>query len=258
MKKILLIPISWFGFFFVGPICIMLIYSFLSRGSYGEIVWDFQFQNYVRAIDPLYFKVYFNSLKLAMQTTLMCLFLGVPIAYLLAISKSRYKNVFLFLIVLPFLTNFLIRTYALKNLLLGFLIDSQFIAVQLGMITNYLPLMILPLYIGFEKFDFSLIEAARDLGANSYIAFFKIFIPNNYSSLVSAALMVFIPCLGEFVIPDLLGGAQVQTLGKLISEQILKVRDWPFAASLAMIMILIMLVPNLFSGLKRFLKLGKV
>lgn len=136
--------------------------------------------------------------------------------------------------------------FLLEKLELNFLVQflqSGPVAVQVGMFTNYLPLMVLPLFVGFEKFDFTLIEAAKDLGTSSMGAFFKVFIPNVKSTILTSALMVFIPCLGEFVIPDLLGGAQVQTMGKLISEQFLKTRDWPFGSSLAILMLLLLLLP---------------
>lgn len=260
-KWLIGLPLFWMLIFFVAPLIILALYSFLHKGTYGGIEWQLSLQNYIRISNPLYLRVFANSFMLAIRTTLVCLGLGIPLAFYIILTPKNIRPLMVFFIILPFLSNFLIRTFATKSLLaangllyplwsffeandLAFVSDffqSGGVAVQIGMITNYLPLMVIPLYVGFEKFDFTLFEAAKDLGANTFVAFFKIFLPNVKSSLISASLMVFIPCLGEFIIPDLLGGAQTQTLGKLISEQFLKTRDWPFGSALA-IMLLILLV----------------
>lgn len=267
MKKRYLtsLPILWMLVFFVAPLMILALYSFLQKGMYGGIEWQFSLQNFIRISNPIYVRVFFISFTLATKTTLVCLFLGVPLAFYIVLTPKNIRPFMIFLIILPFLSNFLIRTYATKSLLAyngilhplwsffethGLVAVSNFfqssgVAVQIGMITNYLPLMVIPLYVGFEKFDFSLFEAAKDLGANTFVAFFKIFLPNVKSSLVSAGLMVFIPCLGEFIIPDLLGGSQTQTLGKLISEQFLKARDWPFGSALAILLLTMLILAQL-------------
>jgi spermidine/putrescine transport system permease protein len=161
--------------------------------------------------------------------------------------------------VLPFLSNFLVRTYAIKGLLghdgwimnllhwLRWVPEDTSLsqgawAVGIGLLTNYLPLMTLPLYIGFERFDFSILEAAKDLGAGPMRSFFTVFLPNVKSSLYSACFMVFVPALGEFLIPDILGGAQVQTVGKMVAEQFLKTRDWPFGAALTFSLMLLLIL----------------
>lgn len=256
------LPFVWMLTFFIAPLLIVAVYSFLQKGVYGGIEWQFQIENFIRIGSPLYLKVFANSFALAIKTTLVCLFFGVPLAFYITLTPKHLRPLMIFFIILPFLSNFLIRTYATKNLLAYsgllhpiwvFLEKQQFkglidffqannTAVQFGMISNYLPLMVIPLYVGFEKFDFALFEAAKDLGANSFVAFFKIFLPNAKAPLLSASLMVFIPCLGEFIIPDLLGGAQTQTLGKLISEQFLKTRDWPFGSALAILLISILAI----------------
>lgn len=265
-KFFLLLPFTWLVVFFFGPVSILAIYSLLNRGTYGGVDWVFNLENYLRLISPLYFQVLINSILLSTKTTLLCMIFAIPLAFTIVLSSKKVRPLFIFLVVLPFLSNFLIRTYAIKNLLseYGFLsfiwnllkqlkctdfilfLQSGPFAVQLGMFTNYLPLMVLPLFVGFEKFDFTLFEAAKDLGASSIGAFFKIFIPNVKSTIITSAMMVFIPCLGEFVIPDLLGGAQVQTIGKLISEQFLKTRDWPFGSSIAIIMLILLLIPIIY------------
>lgn len=256
----LAIPGSWFLIFFIAPLSMLLLYSFLTKGVYGGVEWTLTFSNYARLLDSLYLKVFLNSFLLATQTTGLCLILGVPLAFWIVQARKELRPLFLFLIVLPFLSNFLVRTYAIKGLLghQGWILNvlhwmqvvpedtslSQgFWAVAIGLITNYLPLMTLPLYIGFEKFDFSILEAAKDLGAGPLRSFFLVFLPIVRSSLHSACFMVFIPALGEFLIPDLLGGAQVQTVGKVVSEQFLKTRDWPFGAALTFGMMILLFLP---------------
>lgn len=253
----LAIPGSWLLAFFVAPLSVLLIYSFLSKGVYGGVEWIPTFGNYARLFDSLYLKVFFNSFILASFTTGLCLFLGIPLAFWMIQVRPKFRLLLLFLVVLPFLSNFLVRTYAIKGLLgqEGWLLEilhwfkivpedislgQGLPAVAVGLITNYLPLMTLPLFIGFEKFDFTILEAAKDLGAGPLRSFFMVFLPNVKGSLYSAAFMVFVPALGEFLIPDLLGGAQVQTVGKVVAEQFLKTRDWPFGAALTFSLMLLL------------------
>lgn len=253
------LPFIWMLVFFIAPLLMLWIYSFLSRGIYGGIEWTWTLDNYLRVLDPLYLKIIFNSFWLSLETTFLALLLGLPFAITMTLVSKRLRLMLTILIVLPFLSNFLIRTFAIKSVLapngwfamtLSFLnlvpdgssLSTGALAVHMGMLTNYLPLMVLPLFVGMQKFDFSLIEAARDLGAGPATAFFKVFLPNIKTPILAGCMMVFIPCLGEFVIPDLLGGAKVQTLGKVVSEQFLKTRDWPFGAALTLILIYILLV----------------
>lgn len=253
----LAIPGSWLLAFFVAPLSVLLIYSFLSKGTYGGVEWIPTISNYTRLFDSLYVKVFFNSIVLAAVTTGLCLFLGIPLAFWMIQVRPKLRMILLFLVVLPFLSNFLVRTYAIKGLLgnEGWLLEllhwiklvpedvslgQGLSAVAIGLITNYLPLMTLPLFIGFEKFDFSILEAAKDLGAGPFQSFFTVFLPNVKGSLYSASFMVFVPALGEFLIPDLLGGAQVQTVGKVVAEQFLKTRDWPFGAALTFSLMLLL------------------
>jgi spermidine/putrescine transport system permease protein len=259
------LPIVWMLCFFMAPLMILAVYSFLQKGIYGGVEWQFQLENFSRIGTPLYLKVFATSFWLAAKTTVICLLFAIPLAFYIILTPKNIRPLMIFFIILPFLSNFLVRTYAAKNLLAysgllhplwAFFEKQNYIglveffqanstAVQFGMISNYLPLMVIPLYVGFERFDFSLMEAAKDLGANSFEAFFKIFLPNVKAPMISASLMVFIPCLGEFIIPDLLGGAQTQTLGKLISEQFLKTRDWPFGSALAILLIIVLTVTQI-------------
>lgn len=230
------------------------IYSVLSRGPYGSIVWTFTARNYVRLLDPLYLGIYARSLAFAGLTTIVCLGLGYPTAWCMATAPARRRALLLVLLMIPFLTNFVVRVYAIRILLgaegplngiglaLGLIrapigmTDSP-VAVAIGMITNYLPFCVLPLFVVFDRFDFTLLEAARDLGASGRRIFFQIVLPLTKAGIASGTLLVFVPALGEFMIPDLLGGARTMLLGNLITEQFLKARDWPFGAALAMLLV---------------------
>ena len=176
---------------------------------------------------------------MALLTALGCLALGYPVAWVITTAPKRHKTALLFLVVLPFWTNVVVRTYALKLVLpqsLAFLSSGDF-AVGLGMLTNYLPFMILPLVASLEGFDSTLLEAARDLGATPGQAIRQVLLPLTRQGILSGLVFVFAPALGEFVIPDLLGGAKTLLIGNLITEQFLKARDWPFGSALSMILI---------------------
>lgn len=220
------------------PIFIVLVYSFLSKGTYGNIIFDFSFANYKRASDLLYFRIFWNSIKLATLTTVSCLIIGYPMAYTLATAPAKFRHTLLILVIIPFWTNLVLRAYAIK-----FLLTRQFgmsegdLAVWLGMVTNYLPFMVIPLYVALEKFDFSLLEAARDLGASSVQSFRRVLLPLTKKAVITGCILVFIPALGEFVIPELLGGARTMLIGNLIAEQFLKARDWPFGSALSILLI---------------------
>jgi spermidine/putrescine transport system permease protein len=250
----------WLFTFLLVPLVFVLIDSFARRGTYGGMLFDqMDFRNYLRALDPLYAAIFFNSLKLAAATTLCCLFLGFPMAWLLAIAPKSWRNWLVLAVVVPFWTNFIVRVYAIKVLLseqgpLQALISAMQLpllsesitsgpwAVMLGMVTNYLPFLVLPLWVSIEKFDFTLLEAAKDLGASRLQSLRRILLPQIRSGLVSGMLFVFTPALGEFVIPDLLGGARTMLVGNLVTEQFLKARDWPFGAALSIVLITLVVV----------------
>ena len=246
---------SWFFSFLLIPIFIVIVLSFLKKGTYGGIVVELNFDNYLRTLNPLYLKIIWNSLKLATLTTFSCLLLAFPVAYTLATVSVRWRALLLLLVVIPFWTNFIIRVYAIKvllsmngpisNLLFIFGIQSELspltenaYAVWFAMVLNYLPFMVLPLYVSLEKFDFSLVEAAQDLGASTFSTLKNIVLPLIKPGLISGFILVFIPSLGEFVIPDMIGGAKTMLIGNLITDQFLKVRDWPFGAALSMCLLL--------------------
>ena len=245
----------WLVFFLLIPLVFVLFDSFARRGTYGGMLFDqMDLRNYVRAFDPIYASIFLNSLKLATATTAICLMLGFPIAWVLALAPAPWRNWLVLAVVVPFWTNFIVRVYAIKVLLsehgpvqalisamrlplLSESLASGPLAVMLGMVTNYLPFLVLPLWVSIEKFDFTLLEAAKDLGATRFQSFRRVLLPQIQSGLVSGMLFVFTPALGEFVIPDLLGGARTMLVGNLVTEQFLKARDWPFGSALSVVLI---------------------
>jgi spermidine/putrescine transport system permease protein len=246
--------LGWFFWFLVIPLSIVVIYSVMTKGIYGGIEYRFSSENYARATDWLYLRIFWNSLKLSTLTALFSLLLGFPMAYVMATHSPKVRSALLALVVIPFWTNFVVRAYAIKVLLgdqgpinrialsLGLLqqpleFSNSKYSVLLGMVTNYLPFMVLPLYVSLEKFDFTYLEAARDLGANSWQLLTRVLIPLNRAGIVTGTIFVFTPALGEFVIPDLLGGARTMLIGNLITDQFLKTRDWPFGAALSLLLI---------------------
>jgi spermidine/putrescine transport system permease protein len=241
-------------FFFVIPLGIVLLYSFLKRGAYGQLIWEFTLSNYVRVFDPLYLSIFWRSVLLALAATVGSLLLAYPFAYYIARRPSaRTRNLLLVLVMIPFWTNFLIRTYAWRVILGGdgpinsFLLWTGLIkepltllftdtAVLLGLVYGYLPFMVLPLYAAIERLDFSLMEAANDLYANGWNAFRKVLLPLSMPGVIAGSILVFIPSLGAFVTPDLLGGAKTVMIGNLIQGQFLTARDWPFGSAISMIL----------------------
>jgi spermidine/putrescine transport system permease protein len=250
---------GWFLLFLLIPLGIVGFYSFCSKGIYGGVLYDFTIRNYTRTADPLYLRILGSSVWLAVSTTLSCLCLGFPVASALATVQTRWRSVLLTLIVLPFWTNLVVRTYGLKVLLgeLGpvnqlllllhatsepIVFANRPFSVWLGMVTNYLPFMVLPLFVAIEKFDFTLLEAARDLGSGPVDTFVRVLVPLTRRGIVSGCIFVFTPALGEFVIPDLLGGAKTMLIGNLITDQFLKSRDWPFGSALSLLLIAAVMV----------------
>lgn len=247
----------WFGFFIVAPLLLVIALSFLQRGLYGGIDWQLSLNNFGRVFNPVYVQIFFRSLKLSVFTSFICLFLAYPMAW--AISTSKHRTIWIFALAVPFMTNLIIRVYAirvfvgidgpLQTVLQGmgfefdpFIFSQNSVLVMYGMVTTYLPFMVFPLYAALEKFDFSLVEAAQDLGASQLKTLLTVIVPNTKVAAISGVTLVFIPCLGEFVIPDLLGGAKTMLAGNLITEQFLKSRDWPFGAALSVVLILVLFV----------------
>ncbi len=253
---LLILPsLAWFIVFLIIPIGIVLLYSIRHKGAYGQIDWHLSLDNYRRAFEPIYLLIVVRSLWLAAYTTAICLALSYPLAYFMARSSDSAKKILLALVIIPFWTNFVIRVYSLK-LVLGEngtintilmklqlitvplqLVDNQF-GVSIGMVYNYLPFMVLPMYVALDKFDFTLMDAAYDLGATKTQTILRVLLPLSLPGIVTGSLFVFIPAFGEFVIPDLLGGSQSMYVGTLITETFLKSRDGPFGSALSSFLVL--------------------
>ncbi|BAI93064.1 MULTISPECIES: ABC transporter permease [Oscillatoriales] len=257
----LILPATvWLVIFFVVPLVIVLIYSFLERGTYGGVVWSFTVGQYQRLLNPLYLRVFVRSLELAAFTTIICLAIAYPFAFFIATRPRGWRNLLLMLVIIPFWTNFLVRTYAwmiilrdqgvvntlLQNL---HLIDEPLnllftpFAVLVGLIYGYLPFMILPLYVTWERFDFSLIEAAQDLGANDIRTVWRILLPLTRRGIIAGSILVFIPALGAFITPDILGGSKTVMIGNLIQNQFLQARHWPLGSALSILLMMLVIVP---------------
>ncbi|MCC7153859.1 MAG: ABC transporter permease [Bryobacterales bacterium] len=248
---------------FLTPLGILLVYTFLTRGAYGGMGAPWTLENWVRVADPLYLGILVRSVLAAAVSTLLCLVLGFPLA--LFISRAgRRKNLYLFLVVLPFWTSFLIRTYAWMFLLRDtglintLLISAGIVreplpllynygAVVLGLVYGYLPFMVLPLYAALERIDSNLLEASSDLGAHPWQTLKRVVLPLSAPGVRAGLILVFIPCLGAYLTPDLLGGGKTILIGTLIQNQFSTARDWPFgsAVSLALmaaVMVLLMVL----------------
>jgi len=249
-------PITiWLTLSFVAPTLIVIVYSFLKKGLYGGVEWIFSPKGYDFFSSSYFLKVVWNTVEISTIATIITILIAIPVA--LYIATSKYKNFLLFLIIIPFWTNFLIRIYSwiallgnngiLNNILMKLGLEPhQFIynkfAVVLVSVYAYLPYAILPLYSAIEKFDFAIIDAARDLGATKAKAYMKIFLPNIKPGIVTAALFTFIPALGSYAIPKLVGGNDSQMLGNIIARELTITRNWPKAAAISTILTIITVI----------------
>lgn len=247
--KLLAPGLIWLLIFFALPLGIMLMISFARRAPGGLIEWVLTLENYARSLDALFLLgPFWNSLWFAALTTVLCYLLGYPLAYFIVRRPPRWRHLLLFLVMLPFLTNFLVRIYAwfillrpegwiahaLKFFGVEIALLGSPLGVLIGLVYGYLPFMVLPLYATLEKLDFSLVEAAYDLGATRVQSFWRVIFPLSKSGVIAGSMLVFIPVLGEFVTPKLLGGGKVPMIGIAIEEQFLgRVQNWPLGAALA-------------------------
>jgi spermidine/putrescine transport system permease protein len=240
--------LAWYVAFFVCPLAIMAVFSFSRREGFTGIVYDFNLENYDDLIDPLYGEVFTRTLGLAGFGTVATLIVGFPLAYYLA-RWAKHKTLLLLLVVVPFWTSILIRTYAWLIIFdpdfpivggLNWLYTTE--AVYVGVVYNYLPLMVLPVYAALERMDWSLVEAAEDLGDSPLRAFRRITLPLAAPGVIAGSLLVFIPLMGEYLNPVILGGDKTVYAGNLIGQQFLTSRDWPFGSAIAMVLILSMTV----------------
>lgn len=251
----LLLPsLIWLGFLMLLPLLIIIFFSFGTRDELGKFVAGFSLSNYARFFDGPYLNCLWRSLNLSCATTAFCLVLGFPVALWLAFSlPKKQQSLFMILLTVPLSISFLLRIYAWITILrptgiiptllekAGWLTPPQLLyndgAVLLGMVYNYLPYMILPIYAALEKLDRRFIEAASDLGAGPWAAFFKVTVPLSMRGIVAGVIMVFVPSLGDYVTPDLIGGAKHMYIGSLIQNQYLSVRDWAFGSAVSTILL---------------------
>lgn len=272
-RAVIAFPLVWLLLFFLLPFALVLKIS-LSQGAvaippYGPLL-EYADQtlhvflnlgNYLFLLsDSLYVAAYWGSLKMAFIATVACLLLGYPMAYAMARVQARWQLILLLLVMLPSWTSFLIRIYAwmgilgnsglINNLLIGLglietplrMMNTQF-AVVIGIVYAYLPFMVLPLYAHLARLDNSLLEAASDLGSRKINTFTKVTLPLSMGGIIAGSMLVFIPAVGEFVIPELLGGPDTLMIGKVLWEEFFINRDWPVASALAMVMLLMLLIP---------------
>jgi spermidine/putrescine transport system permease protein len=243
---------------FAAPLAIILAYSFLTRGTWGGITRPWSTESYQRLADPIYLGILWRSFWIAGAATVLCLVLGFPLALFISRAGNR-KNLYLSLVILPFWTSFLVRTYAWMFLLrdtglintvlqkLGLIHNPLPLlyndgAVILGLVYGYLPFMVLPLYATLERLDRNLLEAAADLGAKPWVALTRVVIPLSAPGIRAGAILVFIPCLGAYLTPDLLGGGKTVMIGNLIQNQFTTARDWPFGSAVSLTLMAIVLV----------------
>jgi spermidine/putrescine transport system permease protein len=259
----------WLIVFFTLPLVIIWIYSFADRGPQGQIIWDFGLWNYARALEWIHLSIIWKSIWIAAITTIICILLGFPMAMGIAFAPAKWKNPLLLLVILPFFTNLLIRTYAwiailrtrgylnfglewiynkitaILTLVTGatfvpyepieFLYNQQ--AVIIGLVYVNLPFLVLPLYATLEKLDKSYLEASLDLGASQWRTFFSVLVPLALPGIVSGALLVYILALGTYLTPDLLGGTSSEMIGTLIARQFGPSRDAPFGSALSFLLL---------------------
>ena len=274
------IPYAWLLLFFLAPFLIVAKYSVSEMGAIqvediahavdGAVKLSIKFSNYVFiATDNLYFHSYWTSLKYAFITTVFCLLIGYPFAYFMARAKASLQPVLLMLVMLPFWTSFLLRVYAWKGLLdEGGLVANAIVWLHLdtlllhigaietqgqlmhttfslivGMTYTYLPFMILPLYANLSKMDLRLLEAASDLGATPWVAFWTVTVPLSFAGIIAGSMLVFIPCVGEYVTPELLGGPTTLMIGRVIWDENFSNNDPPMASTVAVVLVLLIVVP---------------
>lgn len=258
----------WLLLFTLAPLLIVVAVSFATRGTYGGVQWNLTFKQYTRLIftdgqfDPLYLRILLRSLWIGLLSTGICLVLGYPFAYYLARRPARWRGALMLLVLIPFWTNFLVRTYAwmflfrdqgiINNILQALHITGEPVhmlfnepAIVIGLVYGYLPFMVIPIYASIEKFDFTLQEAAADLGANAWMFFRRVLLPLTAPGIVAGSILVFIPSVGAYITPDLLGGAKVQMVGNSIQQLYLSIRDWPFGSAMSIVVMAIVLAATL-------------
>lgn len=247
----------WLALFALVPILLVFITSLLQQGDNELVRLQLTLNNYIELFDPIYLHIFGHSFWLAGICTFICLLIGYPFAYLIARMQSRYKAILLFLVIIPFWTSSLIRSYAIVAILkthgilnsvllwLGMIKQPLLLlytqtAVVIGLVYSLLPFMILPLYANIEKLDMTLVDAARDLGANKVRVFVKVILPLTLPGIIAGCMLVLLPAMSMFFIPDLLGGAKTLLVGNLIQNQFLASRNWPIGSAVSVFLTLLM------------------
>lgn len=262
MKRYAYIYALWGILFIVFPLTLILLYSL--NANKDIVNFSFTINNYSKFFEPLYLKILFISLGVAAISTLMCLLIGYPIAYIISQFNEKIRNNLIMVFIIPMWMNFLLRTYAWLTLLgrnglinkalgligLGpFNLMYNMKAVAIGMVYNFLPFMVLPIYTVLLKIDKRLIEAAKDLGCNSFMVFLKVIFPLSLPGIYTGITMVFIPAISTFVIPNLLGGNNFYLIGNLIEKQFTFTGDWGFGSAISIVLIVIMIIFMVLPGL---------
>lgn len=264
MKKFSLVYLFWGLVFIVLPLFLILAHSLSANTDLSDFA--FTLDNFSRFFEPLYLKILLMSLLLAGLSTIFCLLIGYPVAYIISRMKEKLRNNMILIFIIPMWMNFLLRTYAWLTLLGNKGLINKFIgifglgpwdlmynskAIMIGMVYNFLPFMVLPIYTVLLKMDYKLIEAAKDLGASDFEVFTKVIFPLSLPGIYTGITMVFIPAISTFVVPNLLGGNNFYLIGNLIEKQFTFTGDWGFGSAISMILILIMLlilvIPKLFN-----------
>lgn len=259
-SKFLMIPVLlWMALFLLIPMAIVVVISFMNRDTLGNVVFGFSLTGYKTFFDSLYLGIYWDTLVLSVLTTLICLLVSYPLAYYIANAAPKIQTWGLILITIPFWINFLIRTYAwvlllrtqgiVNSLLLhfGWIQDPvQMLytkgAVLLGMVYNFIPFMVLPIYVALEQMDKRLLDAASDLGASRWKAFRHITLPQSKSGIMTGCVLVYVSTTGMFVVTDILGGAKSMMISNIIQSQYLGARNWPFGSALSVIFVITSLI----------------
>jgi len=255
--KLLALPaLLWLGVLFVLPMLLIAVLSFFKRGTYGQVVYELTLNNYIRILDPLYGQIFWDTLVVAVLTTAFSVLFGYPLAYYISSLERSKQQVWLLLVMIPFWINFLVRSYAWVIILrsqgvvntilqslgvvsepLPLLYNSG--SVLLGMVYTLIPFMVLPIYVSLEQMDRRKLEAAYDLGATPWKAFWHVTLPMTKSGVVTGSILVFVSSIGMFVVPDVMGGAKSALIGNVIQNQFLSARDWPFGSALSIVLMLL-------------------
>lgn len=247
----------WWGLFLVTPVGMVLAYAFFQRGTYGGVVPDFTLDNLARVFDPLYFRIFLASARIATESAVIALLIGYPAAFAISRAPKSWQTPLLFLVILPFWSNYLIRTYAwivllsrtgvINNALMATGVIDQPLdmlysepAVIVGLVYNYLPFVVLTVYASIQRLNFELMEASEDLGASGWTTFRRVVLPLTLPGIAAGGVFVFVLSIGNFVTPDLLGGKRVVMIGNLVQNQFTAARDWPFGSALSLTLLTIM------------------